>query len=103
VFLSFVLLIHSFLIDTTRNKQINNPNNKQPTKTKHERTNKQTPANNKQTNKQVGESFGFTGDDGYIHMQMSLLAHANDPTIEYNTARATMAVFYRAGITIPGQ
>eukprot|EP00041_Stephanoeca_diplocostata_P033406 m.1103382 g.1103382 ORF g.1103382 m.1103382 type:complete len:305 (-) comp24331_c2_seq12:2068-2982(-) len=53
--------------------------------------------------KEVGENFSYTGDEGYIRMQTGLVKWQSDDQIAYNTATATMAVFRRAGITIPQQ
>jgi len=45
----------------------------------------------------------FSGDDGFIRLQAALLEHATDDQIMYQVSTGTMAVFQRAGITMPGQ
>ena len=45
----------------------------------------------------------FSGDEGFIRLQAALLEHATDDQIMYQVSTGTMAVFQRAGITMPGQ
>lgn len=47
---------------------------------------------------EVASSVGFTGDEGYVKMQIMLMLHAHDDSVAYNTLAGTMAIFRRAGI-----
>ena len=48
-----------------------------------------------------GARQGFTGDLGFVTMQIGLMSNASDSTIAYSNAMATFAVLRRAGVTLP--